>query len=425
MNNLCWHGQVDYSLNFLKKSMTPDHDCINYSMLAWLACVTLSCRFRTQMCQQGAGCKRPLCFFAHNLQELRFAEGQLQRGGPPGAQDPSAGPAAAAAAGVQANLLPGLADARQQQAAAAAAAAAALGAAPYMPALVPYALMSPTAATANLPPLQGGGGLMAAALAGGAGMQQGRPVGAGQALQQQQAWLPGFITPQGYVVLGNAQGQLLPGGPMVGGGDIDPGFQQQQQQQQYLPTASQWHHGGTAGAPAASSAAAAAAVAACMPMAGSTSGYNALHLDPALDPALMSSQLSVVPDEQVLLSQTGGVRGGDSSSSFAMLQQQQQQHQQQRQQQDAAAAAAAAAVSGSGYSWSLNPVAPSTTSASVSMSVLSVPTVGLSSSASVPGSSNNSLSHIKPGQSGAPVSLDVLQATMQQMSMRDCHVRDL
>lgn len=373
------------------------------------------------MCQQGAGCKRPLCFFAHNLQELRFAEGQLQRGGAPAAQDPSAGLAAAAAAGAQASLLPGLADARQQQAAAAAAAAAAaLGAGPYMPALVPYALMSPIAATANLPPLQGGGGLMPAALAGGAGMQQGRPMGAGQALQQQQAWLPGFITPQGYVVLGNAQGQLLPGGPMVGG-DVDPAFQQQQQQ--YLPTMGQWHHGGAAGAPAASSAGAAAAVAACMPMAGSTSGYNALHLDPALDPALMSSQFSVVPDEHVLLSQTGGVRGDSSSSSFAVLQQQQQQHQQQRQQQDAAAAAAAAAAV-SGYSW-INPVAPSTTSASVSMSVLSVPTVGLSSSASVPGSSNNSLSHIKPGQSGAPVSLDVLQATMQQMSMRDCHVRDL
>jgi hypothetical protein len=28
-------------------------------------------RFRTQMCQQGAACMRPLCFFAHTLEELR------------------------------------------------------------------------------------------------------------------------------------------------------------------------------------------------------------------------------------------------------------------------------------------------------------------------------------------------------------------
>ncbi|KAF6257256.1 hypothetical protein COO60DRAFT_25223 [Scenedesmus sp. NREL 46B-D3] len=33
-------------------------------------------RFRTQMCQHGAACTRPLCFFAHTLEELRVVEAE-------------------------------------------------------------------------------------------------------------------------------------------------------------------------------------------------------------------------------------------------------------------------------------------------------------------------------------------------------------
>ncbi|WIA17446.1 hypothetical protein OEZ85_014293 [Tetradesmus obliquus] len=32
-------------------------------------------RFRTQMCQHGVACTRPLCFFAHTLEELRCRGG--------------------------------------------------------------------------------------------------------------------------------------------------------------------------------------------------------------------------------------------------------------------------------------------------------------------------------------------------------------
>jgi hypothetical protein len=68
---------------------------------------------------------------------------------------------------------------------------------------------------------------------------------------------------------------------------------------------------------------------------------------------------------------------------------------------------------------------PSTTSASASMSVLSMPTAaGFSSTASVPGSSSNSLAPLRPGQAGA-VQLGVLQAQMQQMNLQDSHVYDL
>jgi hypothetical protein len=59
------------------------------------------------------------------------------------------------------------------------------------------------------------------------------------------------------------------------------------------------------------------------------------------------------------------------------------------------------------------------------MSVLSMPTAaGFSSTASVPGSSSNSLAPLRPGQAGA-VQLGVLQAQMQQMNLQDSHVYDL
>jgi hypothetical protein len=346
-------------------------------------------RFRTQMCQQGAGCKRTLCFFAHNLQELRFAEGQLQRGAaPPAPQEAS--PGLASPAQQAAAMLPALTEMRQQQQqqamAGAAAAAAAMGQGP--PALVPYGMMAPGGVAGNLPPLQPG--LMPS------------PV--------QQQWVPGYIMPQGYVMLGGGQhqAQMMPGMPLMPAGDFEAVGGQQQQ---YLPTTGQWWS--PAGAAVSSAAMRAAAAAVCRPLgpeaAAQGRGFGALHLDPSL---VSSRQYQVVPDEQVLLGQPGGMAGEGSAGYLAAQQQAQQE-------------AVAAAVSGSQYSWSTMPaVGPSTTSASASMSGLSMPTAGLSSSASVPGSSNNSLTHIRHGQGGA-VSLDVLQATMQQMSVRDCHVRDL
>ena len=30
-----------------------------------------TCRYRTQLCNDGAGCRRRICFFAHSLDELR------------------------------------------------------------------------------------------------------------------------------------------------------------------------------------------------------------------------------------------------------------------------------------------------------------------------------------------------------------------
>jgi hypothetical protein len=373
-------------------------------------------RFRTQMCQQGAACKRPLCFFAHNLQELRCPDGQLQRGNMPPPQDASAALEAQAAS---------MQDMQQQQQAAAAVAAG-MGAGQY----VPFAVMPSAAGPgASRPPLQPG--FVPSPVAGAPSPQARMMVGqqmVGQQMmqqqQQQQGWVhPGYMVPQGYAMLGGAQGQLYPF-MQVGGADQG----QQQQQQQYVPTVrSQWQFGGGSPGlqlPGGPSAAAAAAVAAavCAPMGGGAGGFQASLQHP--DPALMGSQYQMVPsDNQVLLGQPAGAAGGDSSSGYLAAQQQQQQAQQA--QQDAAAAAAAASVmSGSQFSWNLKPAAgPSTTSASASMSVLSMPTVGLSSTASVPGSSNNSLSHLRPGQAGT-VPLDVLQA-MKHMSVRDCHVRDL
>lgn len=358
------------------------------------------------MCQQGAACKRPLCFFAHNLQELRCPDGQLQRGDMPPSQDAPAAVAAQAAS---------MQDMQHQQAAA--AVAAGMGAGQY----VPFAVMPSAAGPgASLPPLHPG--FVPSPVAGAPSPQARMMIGqqmAGQQMmrqqqQQQQGWVhPGYMVPQGYAMLGGAQGQLYPF-MHVGGAD------QGQQQQQYVPTArSQWQFGGSS--PGLQLAGGPSAAAVCAPMGGGAGGFQASLQH--LDPALMGSQYRMVPsDNQVLLGQPAGAAGGDSSSGYLAAQQQQQQAQQA--QQDAAAAAAASVMSGSQFSWNLNPAAgPSTTSASASMSVLSMPTVGLSSTASVPGSSNNSLSHLRPGQAGT-VPLDVLQA-MKHMSVRDCDVRDL
>jgi hypothetical protein len=357
------------------------------------------------MCQQGAGCKRPLCFFAHNLQELRFSEGQLQQGSATSLQEPSA---ALAAASPQAGPVQGVPDIRQQQqqqAAAAAAAAAAAGSGQY----VPYAVMPSGVGSASLPPLQRG--FTPSPVAASPGLPHGGQLGmaAGQAMQQQQlqqqqlqqqqqgGMLQAYMTPHGYYLVGAGQAQAYPQGMFLPGGEVASSSQyQQQQQQQYLPsTSSHWQ--------------------AAM---GGPAGSLQLQMRPAamqFNPALMGTQFQVVPaDDQVLLGQGAGMAGDSSSHGLLAAQQQAQQD------------AAAGAVSGSQYSWNLNPGAgPSTTSASASMSLLSMPTMGLNSSASVPGSSNTSLNaHIRPGQTGT-VSLDALQATMQHMSVRDCHVRDL
>lgn len=352
------------------------------------------------MCQQGASCKRTLCFFAHNLQELRFADGQLQRG-MPSPQAPMAGLAAGAA---QPGLMP--AGARPQQQPAAVPAAGGMGTGQY----VPYAVMPTGPGAASLPPLQPGF-IPSPVAAAASNLGQARAMAAQAA--QQQGWMPGYITPQGYVMLGGAQGQMYPGTAYMQPQGTDP-TAGQFQQQQYLPTTrSQFQAGYNAAGDAAGRQMPVGSAGMGAAAAGAAGGFASLPLDHAL----MGSQFQVVPaDDQILLGQGRGMTA-DSSSSYHLAAQQQQAQQE--------AAAAAAAVSGSQYSWSMNPGAgPSTTSASVSMSLLSMPNVGLSSSASVPGSSNNSLSHIRPGQTGA-VSLDVLQATMQHMSIRDCHVRDL
>ncbi len=35
-------------------------------------CGILWCRYRTQLCKDGLQCNRPVCFFAHTMQQLRL-----------------------------------------------------------------------------------------------------------------------------------------------------------------------------------------------------------------------------------------------------------------------------------------------------------------------------------------------------------------
>jgi hypothetical protein len=260
-------------------------------------------------------------------------------------------------------------------------------------------------------------------------------------LQQQQQWLPGYVTPQGYVLLGSPQApQVIPGAPLVyftplmpGAAEADaaarasqmvqqqasPYLQQQRQQQPPPPyLQQQQQHGGGQG---------------FMQHRGAggqqwqrhgaapgTAPPRRTTLSPAGGDIGVRPQLQLSAEEPALLS--------SQACSSALVQQQQ-----------AAELVSAAGVvsssdaplSGSVYSWTL-PVLPSTTNttttASRSLSGMSLPSAG--SSHAMPGSSSSSnlqqhLRSSQPGTAAATV-LEALQATMQQMQLRDSsHVRDL
>lgn len=73
-------------------------------------------RYRTQLCSFGTACRRPVCFFAHTVQELRVPTSCGPAPAAAGAAQQAASLAAAAAAACQNPMLPGSMDLMLQQA---------------------------------------------------------------------------------------------------------------------------------------------------------------------------------------------------------------------------------------------------------------------------------------------------------------------